>query len=153
MLLPAFLLLLPLVVAFNCPNTTKPRATLWEIRSALNDYNEIFYGQKDAAVAFNKYVALDLIQHNPGVPDGRQADIATLGPLLSSPSTFFDVKESMLGTGSSGDILAAVHVNATFADGSYAAVDIYRFIGTCIVEHWDVLELQEGGSVNTHPYF
>lgn len=50
--------------------------------------------------------------------------------------------------------MAFIQLEASFAGGPKMVVyDIYRLDGTCIREHWDVMENIKFPTVSTHPYF
>lgn len=74
-------------------------------RAIVADFAKIFYEEKDVREAFMKYVTEDYIQHNPGLPDGREAAIEMLEPKFSSPLSTFSIKRILVD----GD-LAAIHL-------------------------------------------
>lgn len=96
------------------------------------------------------YVAEDYIQHNPTIPDGRQAAIEMLEPKFSQPSASFAVKRVLVD----GD-LAMVHLHGRPSEDSLggAVADIFRLENGKIVEHWDVLQPVPTTAVNPHPMF
>lgn len=112
-------------------------------RAIVAQFVERFYGQRDVAGAFAEHVALDYIQHNPGLPDGPQAAVEVLGPMFAAPGSRFDVKHVLVD----GD-QALVHLYGQGKpDTSGAAVaDIYRLKGGKIAEHWDVIQPVEAGT-------
>jgi predicted SnoaL-like aldol condensation-catalyzing enzyme len=111
-------------------------------RAIITRFVERFYTQRDVAGAFADHVSPHYIQHNPGLPDGRQAAVEALGPMFARPGSHFDVKHLLVD----GD-LALVHLYGQGKpDTPGAAVaDIYRLQGGKIVEHWDVLQPIETG--------
>ena len=54
------------------------------------------YVTKDVTAAFNKYVAVDLIEHDPFDPQGRDANAAKLSSFF--PFVTFDVLRQSFGT-------------------------------------------------------
>src|ERR1700754_534070 len=52
------------------------------IREIFSDYVRIFYGQQNYSLAMNKYLPPDLIQHNPQLTNGRDAQIAAVLSIL-----------------------------------------------------------------------
>ena len=119
-------------------------------RAIVEDFANIFYDKKNVWEAFMKYVTEDYIQHNPGLPDGREAAIEMLEPKFSSPLSTFSVKRILVD----GD-LAAIHLHGRMSPDhpGGAVVDIFRIKDKKIVEHWDVLQAIQSESVNPHPMF
>ncbi|WP_062345950.1 nuclear transport factor 2 family protein [Novosphingobium sp. CCH12-A3] len=119
-------------------------------RRIVEDFARMFYVERDVRQAFETYVAPDYIQHNPGVPDGREAAIALLQPMFSDRNRSFEVRKILVD----GD-LAAIHIFARpdpAARGA-AVADFYRLKDGKIVEHWDVIQPIPEKSANAHPMF
>ncbi|KNG86284.1 hypothetical protein ANOM_005936 [Aspergillus nomiae NRRL 13137] len=117
-------------------------------QAILEDFSHLFYAEKKVAEAFNKYVAENYTQHNPNILDGRQAAIEALTPLFSTEGIVFEIHQLFVG----GDY-GLVHVKSvTPGQNDTAVMDMYRFEGLKIVEHWDVLQTMTAG-VNPHPFF
>jgi predicted SnoaL-like aldol condensation-catalyzing enzyme len=119
-------------------------------RAVIEDFVELFYRRRDVRAAFERHVAPDYIQHNPGIADGRDAAITALEPKFSSPGFSTDIKLVLVD----GDH-AAIHLHARRAPGERggAVADLYRLAGGRIVEHWDVLQPVPESSANDHPMF
>ena len=119
-------------------------------RAIVEHFVDIFYRQKDARQAFMTYVAEDYEQHNPNIPDGRDAAIEFLEPMFSRPDSRFSVKRILVD----GD-LAAVHLHgqSNVTEPGGAVVDLFRLKDGLIVEHWDVLQPIPKQSINPHPMF
>lgn len=119
-------------------------------RRIIEDFARLFYVERDVRQAFETYVASDYVQHNPGVPDGRDAAIALLQPMFSDRNRSFEVRKIIVD----GD-LAAIHIFAKpdpSARGA-AVADFYRLKDGKIVEHWDVIQPIPEKSANPHPMF
>ncbi|KAE8142308.1 hypothetical protein BDV38DRAFT_278473 [Aspergillus pseudotamarii] len=117
-------------------------------QAILEDFSHIFYTEKNVVKAFNKYVTENYTQHNPNIMDGRQAAVEALTPLFSTEGMIFEIHQAFVG----GDY-GLVHVKAvTPGQNDTAVMDMYRFDGLKIVEHWDVLQTMTTG-VNPHPFF
>ncbi|MFM6931684.1 MAG: nuclear transport factor 2 family protein [Novosphingobium sp.] len=119
-------------------------------RGIIEDFARLFYVERDVRQAFETYVAPDYVQHNPGVPDGRDAAIALLQPMFSDRNHSFEVRKIIVD----GD-LAAIHILAKpdpAARGA-AVADFYRLKDGKIVEHWDVIQPLPEKSANAHPMF
>jgi predicted SnoaL-like aldol condensation-catalyzing enzyme len=79
-------------------------------RAVVHDFVELFYRRRDVRLAFERHVAPDYIQHNPGLPDGRDAAIAALEPKFSAAGFHAEIKRILVD----GD-LAAIHLHARSA--------------------------------------
>jgi len=111
---------------------------------------DLLYSQRRVREAFETYVAVDYIQHNPNIADGREAAILMLEPLFNGPGSSFDVKRVLVDGN-----LAAVHLHGrrSQATPGGAVADLFRLDGGRIVEHWDVLQPIPTDCVNPHPMF
>jgi predicted SnoaL-like aldol condensation-catalyzing enzyme len=112
-------------------------------------FADLMYRRKEVREAFDTYVASDYVQHNPGLPDGRDAARDALAVKFADPAFSVEVVRSIVD----GDV-CALHLRAR-RDGEPVAalVDIYRAEGDRIVEHWDVIQPWPAGSANDHPMF
>ncbi|KAH0359700.1 hypothetical protein KCU65_g9801, partial [Aureobasidium melanogenum] len=141
---------------FNCPSTTCAIANTAQIRAAMQSFAAEFYIKKHVPTAFNTFVAENYIQHNAGILSGRQNAIEALQPLFSSTSNTFDVKRLTVGQDGADETMVIIHLEASNTSGNTTSktdvVDMYRLVGTCIVEHWDVLQA-ETASINPLAYF
>jgi len=119
-------------------------------RKIVEDFADIFYREKNVRKAFLKYVSENYIQHNPNIPDGRDAAIAALEPKFSSPGASFDIKRILVDSNP-----AAIHLHGrlTTDNPGGAVVDLFRLEDGKIAEHWDVLQPVPEKSVNPHPMF
>jgi predicted SnoaL-like aldol condensation-catalyzing enzyme len=107
------------------------------------------YVEKDVAGAFDAYVSVDYVQHNPGLADGPRPARDALSVKFSDPDFHTDVKR-VLVDGEHG----VVHLHAwTTGDRGGAVVDVYRLRDGKVVEHWDVLQPVPETSANPHPMF
>lgn len=103
----------------------------------LKFYDEVF-NKHDLEKAPYQYLAENLIQHNPGVPDGRDGFINRLKPIFEkSPQ-----RGSRFIRSAAQDDLVWVHVHSTEnpQDRGRAIMDIFRVKDGKIVEHWDVVQ-------------
>ena len=119
-------------------------------RERITAFAAVFYGQKDVRTAFETYVAPAYVQHNPGIPDGRDAAIAALTPMFARPETRFEVKRILVD----GDF-AVIHLHARPHpdDRGGAVCDLYRFEGGLIAEHWDVMQPVPEHAANANTMF
>ena len=122
-------------------------ATLEVQRAIFNQFVYEFYVIKDLNNAYANYVSADYIQHNPFVADGPAAALAFLGPIW--PSQNLSIIHQMFELG-----IGLVHYkDVGFAPLPTAIADIYRMEGTCVVEHWDVIETLPQNATNPHALF
>lgn len=144
-------------MTFQCPPTTCQHADTNQIRAAMQSFADAFYKTKDVPKAFDTYVATNYIQHNAGILSGRQNAIDALQPLFSSSDNTFDVRRLTVGQDLENNTMVIIHLQATNTSGNQTSktdvVDMYRVIGTCIVEHWDVLQAESTAAVNPLAYF
>lgn len=138
------------VLAMALVGARKPETETARNRAIVTDFARLFYTERKVRAAFERYVAPDYIQHNPGIVDGREAAIAMLEPKFSRPGASFAIKRIIVD----GD-LAVIHLHGRPApdNAGGAVADIYRLSNGRIVEHWDVLQPIQPGAVNPHPYF
>lgn len=116
-------------------------------RAVITEFARLFYVERDVRQAFEAFVALGYIQHNPGIADGRDAAIAALTPMFSDPRFHADLK-LLLADGDYG--LIQLH---GYRDGERggAVMDLYRVAGGKIAEHWDVIQPIPETARNDHP--
>ncbi|KAK2040614.1 hypothetical protein LZ31DRAFT_578206 [Colletotrichum somersetense] len=125
-----------------CP----PRsATPDEQRVILDEFIQAFYDERNATKALLNHVAEDYIQHNPNALSGRQNSLDVLEPFVS-PKT---VTNKIIHKGLDNNI-AYIHYRMDLASGGqpFAVVDVFRFNGTCIMEHWDTAQQKPVNSTN-----
>ena len=118
-------------------------------REFFQGFADLMYRQVDVRAAFDRYVSADYVQHNPGLPDGRDAARDALAVKFAEPAFSIDVVRMLVD----GD-LCALHLRPR-RDGEPVAaiVDIYRADGDRIVEHWDVIQPWPSTAANDHPMF
>ena len=95
------------------------------------------------------YLFSEYIQHNPNAAQGREAAIQILSAGFANPEV-----TSTNATVFGGQGFGAIHFKLTISPTtSFAVVDYFRFQGTCIVEHWDVLQQIFGNETNPIAFF
>ena len=118
-------------------------------RALITEFARLFYLERDVRAAFETFVAPGYIQHNPGIPDGREAAIAALSPMFSDPDFRADLKR-VLADGDYG----VIHLHGYRRDRRGGAVmDLYRVADGKIAEHWDVIQPIPAAARNDHPLF
>ncbi|KAI0123373.1 hypothetical protein BJ170DRAFT_599340 [Xylariales sp. AK1849] len=132
--------------ATYCP----PRAaTADNQRKILGEYINAVVTTKDILGGFCNHVTDDppYIQHDPDIaPYGRAA---TMDFLLNIPA-YADMNLTVLRSGVD-DGLGWAHIvgcESAKPGSCVQAVDVYRFEGTCIMEHWAVIQREKTNKVN-----
>jgi predicted SnoaL-like aldol condensation-catalyzing enzyme len=138
------------VFTFALVSARAPETLTERNRATVGNFVREFYTERNVRRAFERYVAEDYIQHNPGIQDGREAAIAALEPKFSAPGASFEVKRILVD----GD-MAMIHLHGRSSPDNPGGTvaDIYRLKDGMVVEHWDVLQKVETQTVNPHPYF
>lgn len=122
------------------------------IRDIFNGYVEEWVFQRNFSGAAAKYLSPNIIQHNPQIANGSAAMVAAVGPILAN----YDGPTYTLVVVDEEKNLAVTlnrYVGKAGTGLPIAGVaDFYRFEGTCIVEHWDVIESLPPNSTNPDPF-
>ena len=116
-------------------------AELERNKAVVLEFYDRFFNKADVSAA-DQFIAGTYIQHNPNVPDGRDA----IKPFIQQGPFPAEVKRVI----AEGDLVVA-HVYYPAWDS--AAVDIFRLRNGLIVEHWDVLQKIPEQSANANTMF
>jgi predicted SnoaL-like aldol condensation-catalyzing enzyme len=112
-----------------------------------NFYQELF-GNKDST-AIDRYIGSTYIQHNPALPDGKEALKKGVAIWFKGqPKEKVDIQH----LGADGN-LVYIHTKAKMGPKTVSVIDIFRIENGKIVEHWDVLQDVPVKSANPHPMF
>ncbi|MFI6791464.1 nuclear transport factor 2 family protein [Nonomuraea sp. NPDC050383] len=114
----------------------------------VRDYVELMWNQGRTELA-DRFLAADLIQHNPNLPDGRRPLAAFIDEMRAQlPQARFEIRRMAVD----GD-LAFTHSLFTAQPGhsGIAVVDVFRIADGLIAEHWDLREDVPGTTVSGHP--
>jgi predicted SnoaL-like aldol condensation-catalyzing enzyme len=95
--------------------------------------------QKRDATAVPQLYAADYVQHNPNIPQGRDA----LAGIVESLSDEVFYEPGLIVA--EGDLVAVHGRIRGWADAPQVVVDIFRVENGKLAEHWDVLQDEIGG--------
>jgi predicted SnoaL-like aldol condensation-catalyzing enzyme len=130
--------------AAYCP----PRpATTSEQLAILDEFIQKFYVHHNVSGAFNDHADVNWIEHDPNGLSGRQNAIDGLSGFI--PMT----NQTIMHRGVS-DNIGYIHFREDMP-GSPTTVDmdIIRFNGTCMMEHWDVSQAKSPNATNPLAYW
>ena len=90
--------------------------------------------QRHDASAVDRLYAADYVQHNPGIPQGRDALRALVAKL--SPDVHYEPGLMV----AEGDLVAIHGRIRGWADAPQVVIDLFRIAHGRLAEHWDVLQ-------------
>ncbi|TDZ40507.1 hypothetical protein CTRI78_v010282 [Colletotrichum trifolii] len=126
----------------NCP----PRpASPAEQLAIFDDFIQKFYVEYNFTGSLLEHVPEDYIQHNPHLLSGRQNAIDFFSTIVTAGTSNFTIIHKAFE-----DNTAYIHYRSesTGAAEPSAVVDIFRFDGSCMVEHWDVIQERPANATN-----
>ncbi|KAK1529261.1 uncharacterized protein CCOS01_07095 [Colletotrichum costaricense] len=95
-----------------------------------------FYIEKDVYRAGGEHILPNAINHNPNVNGDRDASLAWVAPLIAEWNV------TITNTGFADNVgWSHVKVEGPGMGRYTVAVDIWRFEGGCVAEHWDALQV------------
>jgi len=117
-------------------------------KKLVADMYQQLFGDKDIS-AIDKYIADGYIQHNPALPDGKEA-------LKQGASQWFKgapkEKVDIQHLNAEGDFVY-IHTKSKMGPKTFSIIDIFRIENGKIAEHWDVIQEVPEKSANPHPMF
>ncbi|KAJ3484745.1 hypothetical protein NLJ89_g11959 [Agrocybe chaxingu] len=117
---------------------------------ALTEFANTLFVEKDAQKAYDEWVPGVYINHTPEVLSGRENSLAAIEALFSNLNLGFTIAAVVVV----GDGLGYIHHRTTVpGEFDWAVIDLFRFNGTCMVEHWDVIQPITGNEINPIAFF
>jgi predicted SnoaL-like aldol condensation-catalyzing enzyme len=112
-------------------------------------FTQLYQDHNTAAV--DRYLAGNLIQHDPALPNGAAAvKTAFEAQLAANPNMVVSSAKVI----AQGDLVAVrYHFQTSPTDLGQAVVDIYRVRGNKIIEHWDLDQAVPATSANSNTMF
>ena len=108
-------------------------------------FEETIYNKHQVQEGFEHYVGPVYRQHDPQVPDGRDAAIRALTQLLARfPSSRLTVRRTI----AQGNLVAVQLSWLPEPNRAVERVDIYRLEDGRIVEYWEVSQSAQAASAN-----
>lgn len=145
----ASVLLIPMIGGVAMAQTA-PRNLVQEEanRTLVIQFYDNFFNKHQVDDAA-KVVTKDYIQHNPMVPNGKEAFVSYFKGFFKENPQY---RARIVRSAVDGDIVW-LHINATNGakDLGKAVIDIFRVDNGKIVEHWDVIQdvLEKAANNNT----
>jgi predicted SnoaL-like aldol condensation-catalyzing enzyme len=132
---------------------TSSDAAMERNKATVIAFYDLMFNRANPAEAMRLYGGSQYLQHNPEVPDGKDAFIAYFNKMARDHP---DKSVSFKRVFAEGNFvtLHSVHKFPGWLGGSWAAMDIFRLDASGrIVEHWDALQKVPSSAAHNNGMF
>jgi predicted SnoaL-like aldol condensation-catalyzing enzyme len=122
-----------------------------DAKQIVLDFYELAFVQRKPDEAARDLMGDSYTQHNPDVPDGKDAFVGAISGMFGQFPDFSTEKKRVIAE----DDLVVIHhhVKMTKDDRGTAVADIFRVQDGKVVEHWDIVQPVPEKTANSNTMF